>query len=163
VLKAVVANPIVAGILMGIPIYFLLTVLLLNGTKVTFTAEFFTFENNAAGPFYTLLGLAIFAWMLELVALKFMIPTLMGICGFGHSAVGSWWLVNFAILFLGGWYYIPIRIMFIILLNVLTPAIIWHITGDIIRASKEKLIKDIEEQNKGMAAQVVLPGNGEAV
>ena len=152
VLKAVVMNPIVAGVAMGIPVYFLLSALLWQGSIVQFMPEFIYVQQNASAPFYTVLGFTTFAWILELVAIKMMLPNILGICAFCHSAIGSWWLVNLVVLFFVGWAYVPLRLMFILLLSVMSPAIIWHITGDIMRAYKRKLIDEIAAHHTGLAA-----------
>ena len=65
----------------------------------------------------------------------------------------SWWLVNFAIIFMGGWSYIPPRIMILILMGIIIPGIIWHLTADIIRAYKHKLIEEIASAS--LASQAV--------
>lgn len=160
VLKAVVASPIVAGFAMGIPVYFLLSALLWQGSIIQFMPEFVYVQNNASAPFYTILGFTIFAWLLELIGMKWTLPNLLGICAFCHSAIGSWWLVNFIILFFAGWSYVPLRLMTILLLSVITPAIIWHITGDILRAYKRKLIDEIASHHRGLAAagEQFMPG-----
>jgi hypothetical protein len=76
-------------------------------------------------------------------------------CAFGHSAVGSWWLVNLGILMFAGWSYLPVRMVFLFMISILTPAIVWHITADIIRKYKEKLIEQIQAHTQALAAQEV--------
>jgi hypothetical protein len=155
ILKAVVANPHVAGFCMGIPTYFLLSALLFQGTMLSFVPEAVYFQTNLSAPYYTILALNIVAWILELIAVHKMLPNLLGICAFCHTAFGSWWFVNFVILFLAGWYYIPFRVMFAVLLSILSPAIIWHITGDVLRAYKKKLIDEIVSHSQALAQQEV--------
>jgi hypothetical protein len=143
VLKAVVANDWVAGVCMGIPTYVLLFCLLWKDSVMFFPAEYVGIQSSVSAPFYTLLAFTAFAWLLELIGIRWMMPALIGMCAFCHAAVGSWWLVNFCILGFAGWSYIPLRLMVVVLLGFLTPAIVWHITGDILRAYKERLIEDI--------------------
>ena len=83
-------------------------------------------------------------------------PNVLGIMAFGHSAIGSWWLVNFAIIFIGGWSYIPAGIMMLILMGIIIPGILWHLTADIIRAYKHKLIDEIASAS--LASQAVGAG-----
>jgi hypothetical protein len=152
VLRAVVMNPIVAGICMGIPTYFLLSAIAFQDSVIVF-AENFAMRRSISAPFYTVLTFTILAWILELVGIRWKLPNLLHICAFGHSAVGSWWLVNLFILFFTGWYYIAMSLMFKLLFALLTPSIIWHITGDIIRAYKTKLIEEIAVHNNTLARQ----------
>ena len=154
VMKAVVANAIITGVLMGIPSFYLVTGLLMHGTVITYSPEYISIANNASGPFFVLLGFTLLAWVIGCLAIKFMMPTALGIMAFGHSAIGSWWLVNFAIIFMGGWSYIPPRIMILILMGIIIPGIIWHLTADIIRAYKHKLIDEIASAS--LASQAVV-------
>ena len=138
---------------MGMPTYFLLFVLAFQGTAISFIPEYVYIQSNATSAFYALFGLTFFAWILELVAMKMVLPNLLSVCAFSHSAVGSWWLVNFCIVAFAGWSYVPIRVMFLLLLSVLIPAVIWHITGDILREYKQKLLDEIARRAQGLAAQ----------
>lgn len=153
VISAVVKQPIVAGFMMGIPSYFMLSTLLFDGTVINFFPEYYSIKSSVSAPFYTLLGFTIAAWIAEMISMKFMLPALMSLCAFGHSAVGSWWLVNFGILLVAGWSYIPIRMMFVLMLGVLTPAVVWHITGDIIRGYKQKMVEEIQMVSASLAQQ----------
>jgi hypothetical protein len=155
VLKAVVANDWVAGFSMGIPTYYLLSSLLFKDTILYFPAEYTGLQASLTSPFYTLLGFTSFAWLLELVGIRWILPNLIGMCAFCHAAVGSWWLVNFCILIFAGWSYIPFRLMLLVLLGFLTPAIVWHITGDVLRAYKERLISDISVRRVALSQQEV--------
>jgi hypothetical protein len=154
ILQAVVKNPIIAGIMMGIPSYFLITALLFDGSTIIYP-ELYAIKSNVTAPFYTLMGFTILAWIVELIGIKMMLPNLLNLCAFGHSAVGSWWLVNFGILLFAGWSYLPVRMMFIFMLSILTPAIVWHITADIIRKYKEKLIEEINLESQALASQEI--------
>jgi hypothetical protein len=154
ILQAVVKNPIVASIMMGIPSYFMLSCLLFDGITIIYP-EFYAMRSNIVAPFYTLLGFTIAAWIMEMIAIKWMMPNLLSMCAFGHSAVGSWWLVNFGILIFAGWSYLPVRMVFIFMISILTPAIIWHITGDIVREYKKKLIEQISQQAQALAQQEI--------
>lgn len=153
VLKAIVQNPIVAGLCMGIPTYYLLLGLLFHNSIVSFVPEGLYISTTISTPYYTIIGLTIFAWLLELIAMKRMLPSLLSICAFGHAAFGSWWLVNLVILFFAGWYYIPFRIMILLLSSIVTPVVIWHITGDILRAYTQKMIDDIANHHRSLASQ----------
>lgn len=163
VLRAVAANDWVAGACMGIPTYYLLSSFLFKDTILYFPAEYTGLQASLSSPFYVLLGFTAFAWLLELVGIRWMMPALIGVCAFCHAAVGSWWLVNFCILAFAGWSYISYRIMVLVLLGFLTPAIVWHITGDVLRAYKERLIADIAGRRRALAAQEVAwtPGDPE--
>lgn len=154
ILQVVVKNPIVASIMMGIPSYFMLSCLLFDGVSIMYP-EFYAMKSNITAPFYTLLGFTITVWVLEMIAMKMMYPSVLSMCAFGHSAVGSWWLVNFGILIFAGWSYLPVKMVFIFMISILTPAIIWHITGDIIREYKKKLIEQINQQREALAAQEI--------
>jgi hypothetical protein len=154
ILEAVVKNPIIAGIMMGIPSYFLISCLLFDGSTIIYP-ELYAMKSNITAPFYTLMSFTILSWLIELIGIKMMLPNLLNLCAFGHSAVGSWWLVNFGILLFAGWSYLPIRMMFIFMLSILTPAVVWHITADIIRKYKEKLIEQITLQSQALAAQEI--------
>jgi hypothetical protein len=154
ILQAVVKNPVIAGIMMGIPSYFLLSCLLFDGSTIIYP-ELYAMKSTITAPFYTLMAFTIAAWLVELIGIKMMLPNLLNLCAFGHSAVGSWWLVNFGILLFAGWSYLPVRMMFIFMLTILTPAVVWHITADIIRNYKEKLIEQIHFQSQALAAQEI--------
>lgn len=154
ILQAVVKNPIIAGLMMGIPSYFLISCILFDGVTMIYP-ELYALKNNITAPFYVLLSFTIVAWIVELIAMKMMLPNLLSMCAFGHSAVGSWWLVNFGILLFAGWSYLPVRMVFVFMISILTPAIVWHITADIIRKYKEKLIEQIQFQTQALAAQEV--------
>lgn len=161
ILEVVVKSPFVAGLMMGIPTYFMLSALIFDGSVINFYPELYAIKNSAQAPYYTLLAFTITAWFTELIAIKTMLPNLLSICAFGHSAVGSWWFVNFGILMFAGWVYIPIRLMFIVMISLLTPSIIWHITGDIIREYKRKLINEISLASQSMANQdAIFRGDG---
>lgn len=153
IIAAVVRNPIVAGIMMGIPTYFMLCSLLFDGAIVNFFPDYYAVKHSVSAPFYTLLGFTIVAWVLEMIAMKAMMPNLLSMCAFGHSSVGSWWLVNFGILIFAGWAYVPAGMMFLLMIGVLTPAVVWHITGDIIRGYKQKMIDEIQMVSRSLAAQ----------
>ncbi len=155
VMKAVVLNPIVAGFCMGIPTYFLLSGLLFKDSILVFTPESQYLQNSVSGPYYTLLAFTILAWFIELLGIKFKMPNLLSLCAFCHAAIGSWWLVNFVIIFFAGWSYIAFRLMWVVLMGLLTPSVIWHITGDIIRAYKKKLIDEIAGQCVALAQQEI--------
>ena len=157
VMKAVVSNAIITGVLMGIPSYYLITGLLMHGSVISYSPAYVSIANNASGPFFTLLGFTLLAWVIGCVSIKLMMPNVLGIMAFGHSAIGSWWLVNFAIIFIGGWSYIPAGIMMLILMGIIVPGILWHLTADIIRAYKHKLIDEIASAS--LASQAV--GTGE--
>ena len=152
IIIAVVKNPIIAAIMMGIPSYFMLSAMLFDGTTIMYP-EFYAIKNNISAPFYTLLGFTIAAWIIEMIAMKMMLPNLLSMCAFGHSAVGSWWLVNFGILIFAGWAYVPLKVMFMLMLGILTPAVVWHITADIVRGYKQKLINEIQQVASSLAAQ----------
>ena len=153
IITAVVKNPFVAGIMMGIPSYFMLASILFDSSIISFFPEYYAMKSNVSAPFYTLLTFTLVAWVLEMVAMKMMMPNLLSMCAFGHSSVGSWWLVNFGILIFAGWAYVPFRIMFVLMISVLTPAVVWHITGDIIRGYKQKMIDEIQMVSRSLAAQ----------
>ena len=123
VMKAVVSNAVITGVLMGIPSYYLITGLLMHGSVISYSPAYVSIANNASGPFFTLLGFTLLAWVIGCVSIKLMMPNVLGIMAFGHSAIGSWWLVNFAIIFIGGWSYIPAGIMMLILMGIIIPGI----------------------------------------
>jgi hypothetical protein len=148
ILKGLVINPIVGGIMMGIPSYFLITIILGHSSF----ANYYPIGSVYLSPVYTLFGLTVIAWFLELISIKFHLPNLLGFCAFCHSAIGSWWLVNFVIIFLAGWYYLPLNMIFIALMSFLVPSLIWHITGDIIRAYKDKLVEEIATIHRELEA-----------
>ena len=154
VMKAVVSNAVITGILMGIPSYYLITGLLMHGSVISYSPAYVSIANNASGPFFTLLGFTLLAWVIGCVSIKLMMPNVLGIMAFGHSAIGSWWLVNFAIIFIGGWSYIPAGIMMLILMGIIVPGILWHLTADIIRAYKHKLIDEIASASLSSQAAV---------
>jgi hypothetical protein len=139
--------------MMGIPSYFMLSSMLFDGSIISFFPEYYAVKSSVSAPFYTLLSFTIVAWVLEMIAMKAMMPNLLSMCAFGHSSVGSWWLVNFGILIFAGWAYVPIRVMFVLMIGVLTPAVVWHITGDIIRGYKQKMIDEIQMVSRSLAAQ----------
>jgi hypothetical protein len=154
ILHAIVQNPIIAGIMMGIPSYVMLSCLLFDGVTMIYP-ELYALKNNITAPFYVLMSFTILAWFVELIGIKMMLPNLLSLCAFGHSAVGSWWLVNFGILIFAGWSYLPVRMVFLFMISILTPAVVWHITADIIRKYKEKLIEQIQAHTQALAAQEV--------
>lgn len=139
ILKTVVKSPIIAGICMGIPTYFLLFGFLWSG----YITPLYMY-GNIVGPYYTIVGFTVLAWCIELASIYWVLPNLMAVCAFCHSAIGSWWLVNFFITLFIAWKYIPLNLIFIVFCGILTPAVLWHITGDILHAYTEKLIADIE-------------------
>jgi hypothetical protein len=155
ILRAIVVNPIIAGVCMGIPTYFLLSVIAFQESVLVFASSM-SVRSTVSGPFFTLLTFTILAWIVELVGIRWKLPNLLNICAFGHAAVGSWWIVNLVILSFTGWYYVPFRLMFGLLSALIVPSIIWHITGDIIRAYKRKLVDDIENYNQTLAQQTEL-------
>jgi len=130
---------------MGIPTYFILSGL--SWMSSAFGMMYLNVTANVMSSYYAILGLTIVFWLLELASIYYTMPNVMAVCGFCHAAIGSWWLVNFFILLFVGWRYISLSSMFLSLIGVLTPAIIWHMTGDIIRAYKRKLIEEIAEAN----------------
>lgn len=138
-LKLIVSSPMLAGILMGAPNYFLITTVIAGATFTAYTP----FYSSASGFIISLLVFNIVLWLFELWAIRKTLPNLLGFCAFVHSAIGSWWLVNFVLFLFAGWRYIPIDLMFKLLSLLLTPSIVWHITGDIIRALKKKQIDEI--------------------
>jgi hypothetical protein len=153
ILRAIVINPVIAGICMGIPTYFLLSILIFQRTTLVFVSEYAYIQNTVTGPFYTLLSFTILAWCVELIGIKWMMPNLLNICAFCHAAVGSWWLVNLTIVFFAGWSYIPFHLMFTVIVALAAPSIIWHTTGDIIRAYKRKLVDTIALHRQSLAQQ----------
>ncbi len=153
VLKSIVANPFVAGFCMGIPSYFLSILLIFQDSIVIFMPEYYAVRSSATGPFFTLYSFTFLFWFLELLGIKFVLPNLLSTCAFFHSAIGSWWFINFFIVMFGGWAYIPVRVMFTVLLGVFTPAVIWHLTGDIIREYKRKILNEITLNSQAMSNQ----------
>jgi hypothetical protein len=152
-LKAISQNPVVAAICMGIPTYFLLIVLMFQDTIIIFPTEYYYLRNTASTPFFTLLGFTIFAWVIEIIGVRWMMPNLLSICAFWTSAIGSWWLINFFILIFAGWSYIPAKVLFTVLIGILVPSFLWHFTGDIIRDYKQKLLYEINLRSQALAAQ----------
>ena len=146
---AIVKSPVIAGAMMGIPVYFLLFCLAGYNTRLYTYIQYVP----STGPFYTLLAITVAGWCIELVGIKMMLPNLLHMCAFGHAAIGSWWLVNFVILFFAGWQYLPHDIMFIALIGFLVPSVIWHVTGDIVRAYTRKLIAEIDGHSRALAQQ----------
>ena len=144
-LKTIVKSPIIAGLCMGIPTYIILSGLGWMGS--VFGMMYMNVNAGVMSSYYAILGLTVAFWFAELASIYYSMPNVMALCGFCHAAIGSWWLVNFFILLFVGWRYIPMSSIFLSLIGVLTPAIIWHMTGDIIRAYKRKLIEEIAEVN----------------
>lgn len=143
VLKTLVIHPVLAGVLMGLPTYFLAIIAIIKSIAI-FRSEFMFIQTAATtGPFYTLLGFTVVAWAIEIASIKFVLPNVLHFCGFCHSAIGSWWLVNLFIIFFAGWTYIPVGYMFPVLISAFVPAVIWHITADIIRAYRLQIIEGL--------------------
>lgn len=143
ILKTLVIHPILAAIFMGLPTYFLGVIAIIKAFAI-FQPEFMLIQAAATTtPFYTLLGFTAVAWAIEIASIHLVLPNVLHICGFCHSAIGSWWLVNFCIIFLVGWTYIPSNYMFAVLVASFVPAIIWHITADIIHAYRVKMIESL--------------------
>jgi hypothetical protein len=155
ILRAIVVNPIIAGACMGIPTYFLLSAIAFQDSVLVFASSM-AVRSTVSGPFFTLLTFTILAWIVELVGIRWKLPNLLNICAFGHAAVGSWWLVNLVILSFAGWYYVPFRLMLGLLSALIAPSMIWHITGDIIRAYKQKLIEEIANYNQTLTQRTEL-------
>jgi hypothetical protein len=153
ILRAIVSNPYIAGLCMGIPTYFLSFALIFQDSMVVFLPEYYYIKTSATGPFFTLYGFTILSWIIECIGIKLVLPNLLSTCAFFHSAIGSWWFINLFIVLFAGWAYIPMRMMFVVLIGVLTPSIIWHLTGDIIREYKRKLINEITLNSQSMANQ----------
>jgi hypothetical protein len=137
VLKAIVRSPLLSGLVMGLPTYFLLGGVITGSTLMPFFSSMSAFV-------FSLLGFTILSWVLELWAIRKTLPNLLHACAFFHSAIGSWWFVNFFILLFAGWRYIPFSMMWNVLWLVLTPSLIWYVTGDVIIAYKRKQIAEIE-------------------
>jgi hypothetical protein len=148
VLKGIVANRYVAGIFMGIPSYVALSGLNWMGSVFMYVSM----NGGAMYSYYTLLGITLSFWLLELASIYYMLPNVLAFCAFCHNAVGSWWLVNFVIMMCIGWHYVPIYIIFYAFIGILSPAIIWHLTGDIIRAYKDKMLEDIAVLNASVSS-----------
>ncbi len=136
ILNAIVASPLLSGLFMGMPTYILFSSLLAGASIIPFYSAASTFV-------ISLFVFTICSWLLELWAIRKTLPNLLAICGFCHSAIGSWWFVNFVLFCFAGWKYIPIELMARLLTLLLTPSIVWHVTGDIIRAYKKKQLTDI--------------------
>lgn len=146
---AIVQSPVIAGVLMGLPVYFMLLCI------AAFHSNLYVYVNytTSTGPIYTLFAFTLVGWIIELIGIRWTLPNLLHICAFSHAAIGSWWLVNFVILFFAGWSYLPANLMTIALIGLLAPSGIWHVTGDIIRAYKKKLIAQIENHHRALAQQ----------
>jgi hypothetical protein len=149
VMGAIVQSPAIAGILMGLPVYFMLLCI------AAYNSNLYIYVNYrpSTAPFYTLFAFTVAGWLIELIGIRWTLPNLLHICAFAHAAIGSWWLVNFVILFFAGWSYLPANLMTIVLVGFLAPSAIWHFTGDIIRAYKKKLIAQIENHHRALAQQ----------
>jgi hypothetical protein len=137
ILKIIVKSPLLSGLLMGLPTYFLLSGIIAGFSLI----PFFTYASSYV---FSLFAFTIISWILELWAIRKTLPNLLHICAFFHSAIGSWWFVNFFIFLFAGWKYIPIGMMWNVLMLLLTPSVIWYVTGDIIIAYKRKQINEIE-------------------
>ncbi len=136
ILNAIVQSPILSGLCMGMPTYFLFTSMITGASIIPFYYAASTF-------IISLFVFTILSWILELWAMKKTLPNLLAFCGFCHSAIGSWWLVNFILFLFAGWKYIPLDFMARLLTLLLTPSIVWHITGDIICSYKKKQYSEI--------------------
>jgi hypothetical protein len=154
VLKGIVANPYIAGVFMGIPSYVALSGLNWMGSVFSYVSM----SGGAMYSYYTLLGITLGFWLLELASIYYMLPNVLAFCAFCHSAVGSWWLVNFVIMMCIGWHYVPIMLIFYAFIAILSPAIIWHLTGDIIRAYKDKMLEDIAVLNASASSRASASG-----
>lgn len=145
ILIATTKSGIISGICMGIPTYLFLFVLMFKDNVWGYSSGsmYYLIQSEATGPFFTLLGFTIFLWLLGLASIRFTLPNVLTISGFIHNAIGSWWLVNFCILFFGGWSYIPSKIMIPVLIGILLPGLLWLLTADIIRQYKRKQLADI--------------------
>ena len=132
---------------MGIPTYFLLSGFFWLQPILMYNSLSIYANSSALASYYTILTLTIVAWVIEIISIRYMLPNIMAICRFCNNNIGSWWLVNFAITLCIGWKYIPLSVIFIVFPGILTPAIIWHITGDIIQTYTAKLISEIAEMN----------------
>ena len=137
ILRAIVASPLLSGLMMGLPTYFLVSGVIAGASFIVFIPFF-------NGFVFSLLAFTCISWLLELWAIRKTLPNLLHACAFFHSAIGSWWFVNFFILLFAGWKYIPFSTMWNVLALVLTPSFIWYVTGDIILAYKRKQIAEIE-------------------
>jgi hypothetical protein len=153
ILRAVVMNSWIAGACMGLPTYFLLAGISFQSSLITLYPGYSHVVTSASGPFYTVFTFTVLAWLVELAGIRWKLPNLLHMCAFGHAAVGSWWLVNLVILFFAGWYYIAFGMMWKLLSALIAPAVIWHITGDIIRAYKQKLLDEIANHQAALAQQ----------
>jgi hypothetical protein len=139
-MNATAENKVVACILMGIPTYYLALGWMFQDALLEFIGN----SRTSSGPIIVVFVLNAIGWALEIASVKWNMPNLLGICAFAHSAFGSWWMINFIIIFFAGWSYIPVKMMFPLLFSIMLPAFLWHITGDILRASKRKILRDIE-------------------
>lgn len=140
ILKVIVSSPLLTGFLMGMPTYFLLT-----GTIAGFSVlSIIPLFSYVSAYVISLLAFTILSWILELWAIKKVLPNLLHFCAFFHSAIASWWFVNFFIFLFAGWKYIPMGAMWNVLMLLLTPSMIWYVTGDIIVAYKRKQLAEIE-------------------
>lgn len=148
-MAAIVQSPIVAAIAMGLPVYFLVL------TLIAYNSQMYIYINYNTSPtiLYTIFAFTAAGWFIEIVGIRLAMPNLLHFCAFAHAAIGSWWLVNFIIIFFAGWSYIPANLMPVLLIGLLSPALIWHVTGDIIRAYKRKLVTQIESYNRALAQQ----------
>ena len=147
VLKNIIANPYVAGIFMGIPTY-----TLISGMNWVNSATLIISMTSAGmSSYFTVLGVTTTFWILELASIYYVMPNMLAFCAFCHSAIGSWWLVNFFIVMCIGWHYVPFSLIFYAFLGMLSPAILWHVTGDIIRGYKDKMLEDINLVNSRVA------------
>ena len=149
-MTAIVQSPVCAGAMMGLPVYFLVFLCIVGYNT---NAYIYLKLIPSLAPFYTILSLTILGWIIELIGIRWTLPNLLHVCAFAHAAIGSWWLVNFVILFFAGWSYIAFNMMSVILFCLLVPSIVWHITGDIIRAYKKKLIEQIDNHHRALAQQ----------
>ena len=139
-MNATAENKIVSCILMGIPTYYLALGWMFQDALLDYLGS----SRQAQGPIIVVFLFTALAWLLEIASVRWNMPNLIGFCAFCHSAFGSWWLINFIIIFFAGWSYIPAKMMFPLLFSIMLPASLWHITGDILRASKRKILRDIE-------------------
>jgi hypothetical protein len=107
----------------------------------------FTYVSMSGGAtysYYTLLGITLGFWLLELVSIYYMLPNVLAFSAFCH--------VNFVIMMCIEWHYVPTYIIVYALIGILSPAIIWHLTGDIIRAYKDKILEDIAVLNASVSS-----------
>lgn len=136
VLKTIAANNIIAFLVAGIPIYYILSLAIYQTSKSVL------YQYGSA--IWVFLSIFLVAWIIAGIAMWKIMPNLLTISIFVYKAVGYWCLVSTFIVAFYVSMYVPGAVLSYALWSLMPSIVFLLVCGDILRAVRTRLYEVLE-------------------